>query len=70
MPTPEPLVDGPERWRWFAEADLATRAANPACYWLHSYDRPAKFFWDLIEVSEQEYRASAPKDHIDYLDGL
>jgi hypothetical protein len=56
-PKQKPRDDG-QRWRWFAEADAETRAANPGYYWFHCYDGAPRFFWDEIEVPEQEFRAN------------
>ena len=67
-PKPEPLEDGPERLRWFAEADTETRAANPGWYWFHNYDGRPRLFWDEIEVSEAEFRASSDKEAVEILD--
>ncbi len=58
MAVPEPLEDGPERWRWLAEADRETREANPKHYWFHAFDEAPKFYWDEFAVSEEEFRAN------------
>jgi hypothetical protein len=65
---PEPLQRGRERWRWLAEADADTRAANPRHYWFHSDEREPRFFWHEIEVSAHEFRAFAPQDYVEILD--
>jgi hypothetical protein len=51
--------DGPELWRWYARADRETREANPRYYWFRSHGDHARFFWEEIEVSEEEFRANA-----------
>ena len=66
-PKPEPLEDGPERWRWFAEAAAETRAANPRHYWAHSRDDRPRFFWDEIEISEKEFRANADREALEIM---
>ncbi len=58
MAVREPLEDGLERWRWLAEADRETREANPEYYWFHAFDGPPKFYWDELEVTEEEFRAN------------
>jgi hypothetical protein len=65
---PKPLRDGPDRWRWFREADAETRAANPHYYWFHAYAGTPRFFWDEIQVPEREFRAHAPRSQIDKID--
>ncbi|MGB8744056.1 MAG: hypothetical protein WCD52_28525 [Xanthobacteraceae bacterium] len=65
---PEPLEDGPERSRWFDEADRETRQAHPKYYWFHSYDGPPKFLWNETEVSEDEFRAKAEHWQLERLD--
>jgi hypothetical protein len=37
---PEPQEDGPERWRWLAEANRETGEANRKYYWLHAFGPP------------------------------
>jgi hypothetical protein len=63
----EPLENGPERWRWLEEADRETREANPKYYWFHSFDGPPKFFWDELEVSEEEFRANVEQWQLERL---
>jgi hypothetical protein len=67
-PKLEPLEDGPERWRWFKEANAETRAACPRYYWFHAYAGTPRFFWNEIQVSEKEFRAHAPQSLIERLD--
>jgi hypothetical protein len=66
--TPEPK-GGKERWRWFIEADRETREANPEYYWFHSKSGAPRFFWDEIEITEEEYRANTDQGTRDILDG-
>src|SRR5262245_37149476 len=63
-PKPKPLEDVKGGWRWFANANAVTRAANPRYYWFRRYHRAPRFFWDEIEVTEEEFRTHAPKEHI------
>ena len=67
MAVSEPREDGPERWRWLAEADRETREANPGYYWFHAFDGPAKFYWDEREVSQQEFRANGKQWQLERL---
>jgi hypothetical protein len=67
-PKPEPLEDGPGRWRWFREADAETRTAHPHYYWFHAYTGTPRFFWNQIQVTEKEFRLHAPRSQIDALD--
>lgn len=36
--------------------DRKTRQAHPLNYWFHAFDGRPHFFWDEIEVSEEEFK--------------
>jgi hypothetical protein len=58
-PKPKPTEDGPERWRWYDEADRETREAHPNGYWFHAFNGPPEYWWHEQRISEEEYRANA-----------
>ena len=66
---PEPPdLTSVEHTRWITEADRETRAAHPRYYWWHTYDGPARFYWDEQDVTETEYRAYAGREGVEHLD--
>jgi hypothetical protein len=55
-------------WHWKINANTAARAANPTCYWFHTYYGTPRYLWDEFSVSEEEYRANARPDDVAFLD--
>jgi hypothetical protein len=57
---PMPPENGPERLRWYEEADRETREPH-AVDSFHAFEGAPEFWWHKTKISEEEFRANADK---------